>query len=133
MPVFGRASQERLATLHPDLQGVLIEAIEHRDFVIVCGHRNEADQNKALAEGKSKVAFPNSKHNSMPSLAVDIAPYTGRAIDWNDAKAFAALAGFVCGIAAARGVKLRWGGDWNSDGATSDERFVDLPHLEVAE
>jgi peptidoglycan L-alanyl-D-glutamate endopeptidase CwlK len=135
MPIFGAASRERLATLHPDLQAVMNEAIQHRDFVIVSGHRGEAEQNKAFREGKSKLRWPNSKHNKKPSLAVDVAPYNAatRGIDWNDRAAFAALAGFIQGIAAARGLKLRWGGDWDQDGAVADERFVDMPHLEIAE
>jgi peptidoglycan L-alanyl-D-glutamate endopeptidase CwlK len=136
MPTFGAASRARLATLHPHLQAVLVEAIKHRDFVIVSGHRGEADQNRAFAEGKSKLRWPASKHNRLPSLAVDVAPFSPGVrggIDWNDRAAFASLAGFIAGIAAAKGVKLRWGGDWDSDGATADERFVDMPHLELAE
>lgn len=135
MPMFGEASLNRLKTLDPRLQRVLEEAIKHRDFVITAGHRNKTDQNKAFDEGKSKLKWPNSKHNSVPSLAVDVAPYDSakRTIDWNDRAAFASLAGFLMGIAAMQGTKLRWGGDWDSDGATKDHTFIDMPHLEIAE
>ena len=128
MAAFGKASLERLATLCPELQDALTEAIKHRDFVIVCGHRGEADQNAAVAAGNSKTPWPTSKHNLLPSDAADVAPYP---IDWNDRIAFASLAGFIVGIAAAKGIKLRWGGDWDKDGASADEKFVDLPHIEV--
>lgn len=135
MPMFGQASLSRLKTLDPRLQRVMEEAIKHRDFMIVYGHRSRDEQNKAFAEGKSKLKWPNSKHNSLPSLAVDVAPYNSstRGIDWKDREAFAALAGFLMGIATMQGLKLRWGGDWDSDGATKDHTFVDLPHLEIAE
>ena len=43
--------------------------------MIVCGHRNKEDQNKAFAEGKSKLKWPKGKHNKLPSQAVDAAPY----------------------------------------------------------
>jgi hypothetical protein len=28
-------------------------------------------------------------------------------------------------------VKLRWGGDWDSDKDTKDQNFNDLPHFEL--
>jgi len=31
---------------------------------------------------------------------------------------------------SARRHKLVWGGDWNSDWSSSDERFADLPHIQ---
>ena len=84
----------------------------------------------AFLRGNSKVQFPNSKHNSLPSLAVDAAPYP---IDWNDKKRFALFAGFVLGIAATKGIRLRWGGDWNMNYITLDNRFDDLPHFELVQ
>ncbi|GAF91804.1 unnamed protein product, partial [marine sediment metagenome] len=69
-------------------------------------------------------------HNSMPSKAVDLAPYP---VDWKDAQAFVYLAGFVVGIGAMMGIRLRWGGDWDSDRQTDDESFRDLGHIEIDE
>ena len=44
------------------------------------------------------------------------------------------LAGFILCIAAQKGIKLRWGGDWDNDFDTRDEgRFRDLPHFELLE
>lgn len=134
MPKFGKHSEARLLTCHPDLQRVLREAIiDGPDFTVLCGHRGQADQDAAVAAGLSKTPFPTSKHNAQPSLAVDIAPYP---IDWNDHARFRALADHVMAAAARLGVRLRWGGDWDGDGKTRqdgdpDERFVDLPHFEL--
>ncbi len=134
MPQFGARSIERLNTCHPDLQRVLRAAIaDGPDFTVLCGHRGKAEQDEACAKGLSKTPFPTSRHNSLPSLAVDIAPYP---IDWNDYARFRALADHVMATAARLGVRLRWGGDWDGDGKTrhdgdADEKFVDLPHFEL--
>jgi len=37
----------------------------------------------------------------------------------------------VFGIAHRRGIKLRWGGDWDRDLDFSDQRFYDLYHFEL--
>lgn len=134
MPSFGKKSLEKLNELDPRLQEVLKEAIKIIDFTIVCGYRNEEDQKKAVAEGKSKVNFPNSKHNTSPSMAVDVAPYKpGVGIDWNDSKSFYYLAGIIMGIGLAKGIKLRYGGDFNRNGLIDDDKFKDLPHIEIDE
>ena len=69
-----------------------------------------------------------SHHNSDPSRAVDVAPYP---IDWNDTERFGRFAGFVLGMAAAMGIPLRWGGDWDRDNDTHDQKFNDLVHFEL--
>lgn len=120
MPSFGKASKSRLATLHPKIQSVLNEAIKYYNFSIVCGHRNEKDQNQAYDDRLSTKRWPNSRHNTLPSEAVDVAPYP---IDWNNDEEFCFLAGLITGIAETMGIKLRWGGRWES--------LNDLPHLEL--
>jgi hypothetical protein len=35
------------------------------------------------------------------------------------------------GIAHEMGVKIRWGGDWDSDGEIKDNSFDDLVHVEL--
>jgi|AntRauTorcE11897_2_1112592.scaffolds.fasta_scaffold00046_43 peptidoglycan L-alanyl-D-glutamate endopeptidase CwlK len=127
---FGPTSQRRLDTCHPKLQEILNEAIKHVDFSVLCGHRNEADQTTAFQSENSKVQWPNSKHNSMPSRAVDIAPYP---IDWEDLKRFAHLGGLIRGIAVVKGIKLRFGFDWDVDGDITDHKFMDWPHIELAD
>jgi peptidoglycan L-alanyl-D-glutamate endopeptidase CwlK len=128
MPSFGKTSNERKKECDYNLQIILDEAIKIVDFSILCGHRTEEEQNQALYEGRSKLAFPKSKHNNYPSFAVDIAPYP---IDWEDTDRFYYLAGIIKGIAHSKGVKIRWGGDWDSDNDFKDNNFNDLPHFEL--
>lgn len=55
MPVFSKASKERLSTCHPDLQRVMNEAIKITDFTVLEGHRGKAAQDAAFAAGNSKI------------------------------------------------------------------------------
>jgi peptidoglycan L-alanyl-D-glutamate endopeptidase CwlK len=128
MPTFSRISKERLATCHPDLQKIMNLAIQEYDFSILCGHRSEAAQNEAYNTGKSKLKFPRSKHNKLPSLAVDIAPYP---IDWKNIQRFNNLAAIILRIAKEQGIRVRWGGDFNMDGNKTTSDSWDKPHFEL--
>lgn len=128
MPIFSKASAEKLATCHPKLQTVMNEVIKYEDFVVIEGHRGQEAQDKAYRDGKSKLKWPQGKHNSLPSLAVDIAPYP---LDWNDTPGFHRLAQVVLETAESMGIKIRRGGDWNENGSSKDERFLDLVHFEL--
>ena len=75
MPKFGQTSKENLSTCHEDLQRLFNEVIKHWDCSVTEGYRNEERQNKAYRGGKSKVKYPNGKHNRVPSNAVDVVPY----------------------------------------------------------
>lgn len=130
MAAFSAKSVERLKTCHPDLQKVFAEVVKHRDCTVLCGHRSQAEQDQAVKDGMSKTPWPKSKHNSTPSMAVDVAPYP---VDWKDKERFTHFAGFVLGIAATFGIKLRWGGDWLLDGTPSNDKFYDGPHFEIVE
>lgn len=127
---FGQTSRDRLSTCDERLQRVFNEVIKHRDCSILCGHRGQAEQDEALRTGKSKLGWPKSNHNTLPSKAVDAAPYP---VDWNDRDRFQVFGGFVLGIAASMGITLRWGGDWNGNGTNRDQTFHDLPHFEVVD
>lgn len=132
MPEFSKLSEIRLATCDPRLQSILREAIKRVDFTVLCGHRGQEEQDEAYQRGTSKLRWPQSKHNSLPSQAVDIAPwFPDVKIDWKDSAAFARLAGYIQRIADEQGIKIRWGGDWDGDWRSLDERFVDLPHIEI--
>jgi hypothetical protein len=133
MPSFGTNSKKHRETIDPRLQEIVDEAIKIFDFSIVCGFRNEEDQNKAYETKKSKLRWPQSKHNTNPSLAVDLAPwdFTTNKIDWFNHKRFIWLAGIIMGIAHLKGINIRWGGDWNRDTFLRDENFLDLAHFEL--
>ena len=128
MPRFGRKSKERLATCDERLQEVFNEVIQFVDCSVLEGHRSQERQDKLYDEGKTKVKYPNGRHNSSPSRAVDVTPYP---VDWEDRERQTLFAGFVLGIARAKGIKLRWGGDWDMDFEVMDNRFDDFPHFEV--
>jgi peptidoglycan L-alanyl-D-glutamate endopeptidase CwlK len=128
MPRFGKRSIGRLQTCDQKLQELFYEVVKHFDCSVIEGHRGEERQNKAYAEGKSKLKYPNGKHNQTPSIAVDVAPYP---IDWSDRDRFHYFGGFVLGVAKEMGMNIRWGGDWNQDTQTKDNKFDDLVHFEI--
>ena len=128
MPRFSARSKQKLATCHEDLQRVMNQVVKMYDCTILCGHRDEEAQTSAYNAGKSKVKWPNSKHNATPSEAVDAAPYP---IDWNDLERFRRFAWFVKGVAAGMGIVIRIGADWDSDNDITDQTFHDLPHFEL--
>lgn len=113
-------SRKNLDMVYPTWIEILNKAAELTDFEVICGHRGEKEQNQAYDDGKSKLKYPLSAHNVIPSMAVDLAP---RPIDWSNKEAFCHLAGIVLGIAHQMGVTVKWGGDWKS--------FKDYPHYEI--
>ncbi len=130
MPKFGATSRHRLNGVDPRLQEILNEAIKIVDFSVLESFRDQETQNAMFRDGKSKLRWPDSKHNRRPSLAADIAPYP---IDWNDIRRFDRLSGVIFGIAHSLKIQVRWGGDWDRDWDLFDNRFNDLPHFELFE
>lgn len=133
MPYFSSASKERLVTCHPELIKLFEIVVGLYDCAILCGHRNKEEQDKAYQMGFSQVQWPNGKHNSLPSRAVDVAPCLNGKPEMKDREQITHFAGVVLGIANMIGVKLRWGGDWDSDHDLADNKFDDLFHFELAE
>lgn len=128
MPSFGERSKKALESAHPKLRALFEEVVKEYDCAVVCGFRNEQDQETAYVQGFSKVQFPNSKHNSYPSLAVDVIPWpTG----YKDTEKMYHFAGYVLGISAMMKIPIRWGGDFNKDGNLKNDAFVDIPHFEL--
>jgi peptidoglycan L-alanyl-D-glutamate endopeptidase CwlK len=136
---FSTISRDRLSSAHKDLQ-ILFNEIDRLGFEcsIIYGFRGKDEQQKAFYEGKSKLQWPDSPHNQMPSHAVDVAPWDKELkIDWNDIKRFYYFAGWVKAI--AKKLKeddkishdIRWGGDWDDDTETKDNTFSDLVHFEI--
>ena len=78
----------------------------------------------------SKLKFPESKHNQMPSMAADVVLYP---IDWDDTQRFYMFVGIVRGIAAKMNIPIRCGADWDGDMYIKDQNFHDLPHFELLE
>ncbi len=131
MPKFSKLSAERLSECDKRLQDVMNLAIQRVDFSVICGHRGKALQDSAYKLGKSKLQWPKSKHNHVPSFAVDIVPYPFKTEYWSQPQVWADLAKEIKAAADELGVKIRWGGDWDRDGDWKDEKFFDGPHFEV--
>lgn len=122
---FGDRSRRELRTCHPRIQAVLREAIKHYDFSVIKGERGEVEQQRAVANGASKVNFPDSYHNRRDDetdgvFAVDIVPYP---IDWENTQRFHELAEVIKTACKTVGEKdLEWGYDmWKWD----------LPHWQI--
>ena len=128
MPKFGKRSRENLATCDERLQEVFNEVIKHVDCSVLEGERSKERQNELYESGKTKVKYPNGRHNSSPSRAVDVTPYP---VNWKDRERQTLFAGFVLGVAKQMGINLRWGGDWDQDFEVMDNRFDDFPHFEL--
>lgn len=131
---FSDRSQANLSECHGDLRVLFQEVILYRDCTILEGHRPKEKQDLAVERGNSTLKWPKSKHNSLPSMAVDVIPYP---IDWEDKLAIAYFAGYVMRIADNLLSKkkmhhqLRWGGDWNHNNEVNDQKLIDLVHFEL--
>ena len=125
MPTYSQRSQDNLAEAHKDLQTLFNYVIKFIDCSVICGHRGAEAQNKAYASGHSKLRFPNSKHNKIPSMAVDVIPFP---LDWEDERRFKMFGMAVLGIAGLLREQgkitsiIQWGGLWE---------FRDYPHFQI--
>lgn len=128
MNSFSRSSRAKLDTCDQRLQDLFEEVLRHVDITIIEGHRSAERQQHLFEAGKSKLPAGLSLHNAFPSRAVDVAPYP---IDWNNRERWLMFAGFVRGVAAARGILIRCGADWDGDMTTRDQSFHDMPHFEL--
>ena len=103
------------------MQVIAHEAIKIVDFSIICGYRDKIEQEKAFINKRSNLHYPESRHNTNPSMAFDCALYP---IDWHDIEGFYFLAGVFVAIASPRGIDLEWGGNWDT--------FKDYPHFQLS-
>lgn len=134
MPKYSKTSRGKLEACHDDLQTLFNEVIKYFDNSIICGHRTEEKQNAAFDKGYSKLKYPKSKHNKIPSMAIDAIPFP---LSWDDHDRMRYFAGYVMGIAkvlkeaGAIEHDVRWGGDWDMDTDLADNTFHDLVHFEL--
>lgn len=134
---FSNRSLKAINELHPLLQTVCHDAIEHIDFIVLDAQRGRAEQEKAFRAGNSKAHFGQSAHNWIPAIAFDLVPSP---ISW-EAEGFKKINEVIGyynptngrgkGVALAREIPLRWGADWDMDGSFKDESFLDWGHYEL--
>lgn len=80
-----------------------------------------AIQNKSTITKVTK-----SKHTTYPSVAIDIAFVVGKKTVYDKPEYFREFAKLMC-----EDKRIKWGADWNMNGKTNDERFIDMPHFEL--
>lgn len=132
MRTWSDKSQEVYDELDPRLQRLVTRIRDEvADISLVSGFRDKYEQNEKHDLGVSTLRWPNSKHNHLPSIAVDLQPYPFP----RDVKklwgALGYIAGRAFGIAAEEGIRIRWGGDWDGDGDVTNQKFDDLFHIEL--
>jgi len=113
-------SKKRLSTCHKDLQDLVNSISKKLPIEVICGHRDEQEQNMCFLSGLSKCRWPDSRHNKYPSEAVDI--YM-KPLDWNDIKGFYEISKEMFLEAKKTGISVKWGGDFVS--------LKDFPHWEL--
>ena len=74
MPRFGKKSKEQLATCDERLIKIFNEVIKTVDCSVLEGHRSEDRQNALYEEGKTKVKYPQGRHNKFPSCLLYTSP-----------------------------------------------------------
>lgn len=129
MPQFSPQSRARLDTCHNDLRDLFYAVVRHFDCTIVCGHRTTAEQQALYAKGRTVPGqivtncdglVRKSRHQTLPSVAVDVVPYP---IDWDNLNRFHEMAGWVQAMAVGMQINVRWGGHWRT--------LKDYPHWEL--
>ena len=131
----------KLEGVHPDLikvYNVSTKILAPAKMLVVTGPRSKKDQELAVKKGNSQTL--DSKHNRMPSMAIDVAPLYKGAIPWKDHKQFSHMSGIskaVCEILYNMGEithKCRRGDDWSMDGMVGrNTTLYDPGHWELLE
>lgn len=135
---FGARSEGNLVNVDSDLVLLARTVLGYGifDFGITCGSRSKELQDRLYFEGRSKVRWPNSKHNlsieRKKALAYDFVIYVnGKATYGEKHKpSYYMAVGIFKGAAAELGINIRSGADWDGDFDTTDQNFHDLPHIE---
>lgn len=141
MPAFGTASERKLATVDTELVEVprLVMSWGVYDFTIVWGFRTNAEQMQAFLSGnsgKKTGSYHQVTKDGQPwSQAIDFAPWCllpdgSMGIPWNDTHAFAVLGGMMVAAGEILEVPVVYGGDWDMDGLTTDQKLMDWGHFQ---
>ena len=134
-----KRSLDKLGECHVDLQTLMKAAIENSpyDFGITWGHRSPVKQNELYQKGRttdgSIVTYVDgyirkSKHNHMPSLAVDIVAYVNEKVTW-EPSIYVEIGTHIMEVAEELFEqekivnRIAWGGNWH--------KFKDWPHFQI--
>lgn len=129
-------NEGRLTGVNADLIRVVQAAAKALpfDLCVVEGVRTKARQAELYAQGRTKPGkivtwTMQSKH--ILGRAVDLAPYVGGKIDWNDLAKFRQINKAMMAAAKERDIQIRWGRDWDRDGVEGEKGEYDGPHWEL--
>ena len=127
---FSKRSLNNLDTADTRLQLLCNEVIKHIDFSIIEGYRSRDRQKALYDDDKSQIDGITmlSKHNHMPSRAVDVIPYE-KGVNPFDRSIKSELLFYRLFrqfyIASEKlNIPINWGGFWS---------FKDYPHIELKE
>ncbi len=126
MPSFSERSSRELYSCDGLLIMLFETVVRRYDCTVLEGSRTPERQRYLLDIGRSRTL--NSKHLHTPSRAVDVAPYP---VQWKRVEPWYHFAGYVTAKAEEMGIRVRWGGDWDSDLDLLDQDFNDLAHWEI--
>jgi len=134
---YGLGSIAKLKTVRHSLHRVCERALGYgiMDASVIQGVRGRTEQNHYYDTGKSKVRWPDSKHNIQElvelSAAVDIAPFIDGKVSWDELHC-CVWAGLMLAAAKEEGIDLRWGGCWSGEpGDIGKQSLNDYVHFEV--
>ena len=143
MGAFSKTSEDNLKTCDSDIQTLFNYIIKYMDCSVIFGNRTPEKQFELFKQGrilkngiwevenKSKIVtykdgfIEKSKHNYIPSKAVDVVPYPSL---YSDEKKLIEFGGFVMGVATmlkaynAIDKDITWGGNW---------KWKDYAHYQV--
>lgn len=108
--------EKKLEMAHVDLVNWFRNVVKpaHPDCHISWSFRDRASQDQAYAEGKSKLPWPESKHNSNPAEAIDLFELASNGMACWNWKYFKQIAD----EAKEKALPIRWGGDFKHLGDT---------------
>ena len=113
--------EEKLKLAHEDLGYWFHNRVKPYwpDAHISWSHRDKENQERAFKEGKTTLHFPDSLHNKLPAMALDLFQINEKGLAVWDKMFFGGLARLI----KNEGWQIRWGGDW--------ETFKDYGHFEM--
>lgn len=133
---FSKTSLTRMKGVHPDLLRCAILALQKSQVDFLVGRdggiRTPERQKELLSEGSTETL--NSKHLPQDdglSHAIDLWVWFKGRVPWEDKDLWTQLASAMLDAAKELGITIRWGGDWDMDGDTTDQSFNDWPHFEL--
>lgn len=133
MNQWGNRSERERAFSDDRLNEIGDIVLQIKDHSVLKGHRGQEEQHAAFTSDpqRSKLDWPDGKHNSLPSTAQDVRtyPWPAKTSDQREEQLY--LLGLYRGVGHMLGHNIRTGADWDRDGEIADNGFDDFFHVEV--